>query len=297
MQMKKILFALLMAGMSLTTMAQTRIVKGAVIDKDGNPLPGVKVEATNGAESTVTDADGTFELEVSQWLKSITVTYPGMKSHKQNLANYNGSEDVVIVRMKSGLNGTFRAYGGIGFATFSDDRDDDYTPGSSYSYEQKNRFAGKLGFGYEMQLAPSWYLIPSIEAAWKGCNAESNTSSRNGEHYLSILYLQVPVLVAYQFDLTNNSSLLLKAGPYFSYGLSGREKDEIKYPDGFQHSDEWDLFNDDGMKRFDIGLSVGAEYGFQKYFVGVNYELGFSEVHKEVGFKNRALFLNLGIKF
>ncbi|WP_417471148.1 carboxypeptidase-like regulatory domain-containing protein, partial [Leyella stercorea] len=42
-------------------MAQsTRIIKGAVVDKNGNPLPGATVEATNGAESTTVDADGTF---------------------------------------------------------------------------------------------------------------------------------------------------------------------------------------------------------------------------------------------
>lgn len=71
------MFAFLFVCMS--AMAQsTRVIKGAVIDKDGNPLPGAKVEATNGAESATVDADGTFSLEVSRWLKSATASYPGM---------------------------------------------------------------------------------------------------------------------------------------------------------------------------------------------------------------------------
>lgn len=81
--MKKLLFILVMACSSIVAVAQnTRVIKGAVVDKDGNPLPGAVVEATNGAESTVVDADGTFTLEVPIWLKSITAKYAGMNEKK-----------------------------------------------------------------------------------------------------------------------------------------------------------------------------------------------------------------------
>ena len=88
--MKKFFISLLLAGVSLTSLAQTtREVTGAVIDKNGNPLPGAKIEATGGAESTVTDADGTFHIEVSRWLKSLTATYPGMSKKKMKLGYQN----------------------------------------------------------------------------------------------------------------------------------------------------------------------------------------------------------------
>lgn len=88
--MKKTVLTLLFVGAAAMTMAQsTKTVKGAVIDLNGNPLPGAKVEATGGAESTVTDADGTFSLEVSQWLKSLSVTYPGMNKKKMGIKSDN----------------------------------------------------------------------------------------------------------------------------------------------------------------------------------------------------------------
>lgn len=88
--MKKTVLTLLFTGAVAMTMAQTaKTVKGAVIDVNGNPLPGAKVEATGGAESTVTDADGTFSLEVSQWLKSLSVTYPGMNKKKMSIKSDN----------------------------------------------------------------------------------------------------------------------------------------------------------------------------------------------------------------
>lgn len=64
----------------------TKIVKGAVIDKNGNPLPGAVVEATGGAESAVVDADGTFSIEVPVWLKSLTAKYAGMKDNKKKIS-------------------------------------------------------------------------------------------------------------------------------------------------------------------------------------------------------------------
>lgn len=71
---------LALALVSTAAMAQsTRIIKGAVVDKNGNPLPGATVEATNGAESTTVDADGTFSLEVSRWLNTATARYAGMR--------------------------------------------------------------------------------------------------------------------------------------------------------------------------------------------------------------------------
>lgn len=78
--MRKIFFMLALALASTAAMAQsTRIIKGAVVDKNGNPLPGATVEATNGAESTTVDADGTFSLEVSRWLNTATARYAGMR--------------------------------------------------------------------------------------------------------------------------------------------------------------------------------------------------------------------------
>lgn len=91
--MKKLFLLLLIWGVSLNVCAQTRQVKGAVVDKNGNPLPGARVEATGGAESTITDADGTFSIEVSQWLKSLTATYNGMSKKKLNILGHN---DVVF---------------------------------------------------------------------------------------------------------------------------------------------------------------------------------------------------------
>lgn len=76
--MKKILMLMALVICALGVNAQnTKVITGAVIDKNGNPLPNALVEATGGAESVSTDADGSFRIEVPIWLKSLTARYAG----------------------------------------------------------------------------------------------------------------------------------------------------------------------------------------------------------------------------
>lgn len=65
----------------------TKVITGAVIDKNGNPLPNALVEATGGAESVTTDADGSFRIEVPIWLKSLTAKYAGLQDKQIKIKN------------------------------------------------------------------------------------------------------------------------------------------------------------------------------------------------------------------
>lgn len=96
----------------------TKVITGAVIDKNGNPLPNALVEATGGAESVTTDADGSFRIEVPIWLKSLTAKYAGFQDKKIKL-NHN---DQIIFEMKPKTGSWFldAAYAiNFGDATFS----------------------------------------------------------------------------------------------------------------------------------------------------------------------------------
>ena len=94
--MKKIFLMFAVCAMSIAASAQTtRVLKGAVIDKDGNPLPGATVNATGGSEVTTVDADGSFSMEVPIWLKRATAQYAGMKDKTVRIKGQD-----VIFRMK-----------------------------------------------------------------------------------------------------------------------------------------------------------------------------------------------------
>ena len=81
--MKNIIIMLFIFAACITANAQTsRVIKGAVVDKDENPLPGAKVMTINGSQETKVNTDGTFSLEVPIWTESLIARYSGMSDKK-----------------------------------------------------------------------------------------------------------------------------------------------------------------------------------------------------------------------
>lgn len=136
--MKKYIMLLLLAVATLGASAQsTRVVSGAVIDKNGNPLPGATVSATGGAETTLTQSDGTFSLEVPIWLKSLTASYAGMDDKKLR-TDFNRD---MIFTMKPAFNKAWFINATAGCSI------------GDYSYLNLGFMAGRLGkWGYYAKL-------------------------------------------------------------------------------------------------------------------------------------------------
>lgn len=63
---------------SMLAQENFKAVKGYVIDKNGNPIPGAEVMAPGGGESAITDSDGSFQMNVHPLLKKLSATYDGM---------------------------------------------------------------------------------------------------------------------------------------------------------------------------------------------------------------------------
>ena len=74
---------------------RTKIVKGVVIDKNGYPVVGATVQAAGGNVNTTVANDGTFSMEVPEWLKTITVEKPGYRRSKKKV-----DDDEMLFRMK-----------------------------------------------------------------------------------------------------------------------------------------------------------------------------------------------------
>ena len=142
--MKKVFFMLALALTSTAAMAQsTRIIKGAVVDKNGNPLPGATVEATNGAESTTADADGTFSMEVSRWLNTATARYAGMR--KKTLEVQDG-DMVFRLSPKFEMDWFLNVVSGV--VTIESHAFNTDVPNTTYSLGLMGGFLGKNWGGY-----------------------------------------------------------------------------------------------------------------------------------------------------
>ena len=74
----------------------------------------------------------------------------------------------------------------------------------------KNVFSYKVGLSYDWGLSESFSIIPGVQFATKGFKSEAIDGD------VSMSYLQIPILAAYKFDLTDDMKLVVKAGPYVS---------------------------------------------------------------------------------
>lgn len=77
--MKKTLMLLCLLLASFSYVAAQHVAKGKVVDADGNPIPGVKVEIKGSTVSTLTELDGTFELQSETPFKKVRLMYSGMQ--------------------------------------------------------------------------------------------------------------------------------------------------------------------------------------------------------------------------
>ena len=75
--------------------AQSRIVMGTVKDKEGLPIAGAIVQEKGVTNTTLTDADGKFSIEVRMGNK-ITITMKGYKVKEVSIDDANGLNNIIL---------------------------------------------------------------------------------------------------------------------------------------------------------------------------------------------------------
>lgn len=165
--------------------------------------------------------------------------------------------------------------------------------------DNKAIFVGKVGAGIELPISQNFSVMPSLELALKGGKLQFDDETQK----INTIYIQLPVMAAYRFALSDRLNMTVKAGPYFAYGLSGKGK----YNDG-EDSDEFDIFSDKDMggnaaNRFDIGGIAGVDFEYHRFVVGAEFEYGFTDFYKRNNqgysckMKNMAAYVTVGYKF
>ena len=116
-------------------------------------------------------------------------------------------------------------------------------------------------------------------------------------------YLEIPVLASYRYAVKDNLRFQFDLGPYFAYGLHG--KDKKKYTSDMHGVSDTEteikLFSGDNkqLKRFDFGLRFGPQVTWNnKLSASLAYEFSIIDISKmggRVGLGN--FMINLGYTF
>ena len=124
----------------------------------------------------------------------------------------------------------------------------------------------KLGIGMDYAFTDSWSFQSGLMFASKGFKVKEDGWKATQRP----IYLDIPLLAAYKFNITDDIKFVIDAGPYLAIGLGGKYKDD--------DDDDWKVFDDEGSnwKRFDLGIQwgIGVELG-EHYLVNFTGQNGF----------------------
>lgn len=147
----------------------------------------------------------------------------------------------------------------------------------------KSKIAFKVGATYDFNISENFSVIPGAELVCKGYGLEWVDGDI---HTYSI---QIPVLAAYKFAVTDEINLVAKAGPYVSYGLFGSDIGEGE--------ESFNVYDDGWGERLDAGIIAGVSAEFGKWSVGLQYSRGFMKAIEDVKAYNQAYGVTVGYKF
>lgn len=109
---------------------------------------------------------------------------------------------------------------------------------------------------------------------------------------VGLTYLELPILIKYGVQVSDDIAVLPYIGPYFSYGFAGKYKNKAL---GISDS-SYDTF-----KHWDMGFKVGCGAEYNKLYAELGYQFGVANIAKEnpgdLDAKGHALYLNIGVNF
>ena len=212
---------------------------------------------------------------------------------------------------------------------------EDWSLPEGVKYHYKPGF--QIGVVGEYAFNESFALQPGIVFATQGSvykRSYDQSVTRNYNYYEFIFnseynykssanynYIQIPVNAQYKLDL-GGTKLLLQAGPYIGYAISGKSKweetwgitsvfTEYRDPDldywkSFFDFEEWartgdsktEFGSEEGkMNPFDYGIGFGVGLEFGAIQVGLGYNLGLADHNNNEEFINKHRGLSLTITY
>lgn len=148
-----------------------------------------------------------------------------------------------------------------------------------------------LGVGMDYGFSENWSLQSGLMISSKGYKVKDYAKVRP-------IYLDIPILAAYKFNISDNTKFVINAGPYLAFGLGGKCK--------FDEGGDYKLFKgEDGedaeYSRFDLGIQygIGLEIG-DHYLVNLTGQNGFIcpfDIDEGDKPKNMTFSIGVGYRF
>ena len=118
--------------------------------------------------------------------------------------------------------------------------------------------------------------------------------AKNSDYNITHNNLEIPLVIKYGIQATNEIAVLPFFGPYFAYGVSTDESLKNEYA----------KLNDIRVNRNHMGFKIGCGAEYNKLYAEVGYQFGVTNIiddefaaGKDKSARNNALFINVGVNF
>lgn len=181
----------------------------------------------------------------------------------------------------------------------------------------------RLGVAADIPIIESLHFEPSLNFVTrpsKRTGVDVDYDSYSGEYdYCAwtrkypFSYLEIPLLISYRYNFSEDWGWRVNLGPYIAYGLGGK----YKYSDTDGETESQKLFGEEknsygdkwtNFKRLDVGLMFGTGVTYRNFLLEVGYQIGFTNINKDrfwkgyyedkrASVKNDGVYVQLGYNF
>ena len=114
---------------------------------------------------------------------------------------------------------------------------------------------------------------------------------KDKNQYAELNYLEIPILMKYGVQVSDDIAVLPFIGPTFALGIAGQTKSLATNEE--KHS------SFDDCNRADVGIKLGCGAEYNKLYLELGYQFGITNIskHDNLSGHNGAFFVNIGMNF
>jgi len=174
----------------------------------------------------------------------------------------------------------------------------------------------QFGVGMDYFFTDHWGIQPSLMIISKGLKSNGDLYRGDMTEYVyyypnafysetvNRMYMEMPVMLAYRFNVSSTVKLVFNGGGYVSYGIGGKYRFNVTMFEGGTAEKTSGSSFDEGTHRLDFGLGAGTALEYKnRYTVSLFGEWGLKDTFKSVYTQrtikrsNQTYGLNIGYKF
>lgn len=166
-----------------------------------------------------------------------------------------------------------------------------------------------FGVTTEFAISKNFVIEPGLLLSTKGFRTKELTYILHPKFTYNFNYIEIPINFIYKIDL-GNAKVLISAGYYFSYAISGKVKANQTVYFSWNsnlYEEKIDVGNKemDQLKPFDSGVNMGVGIEINKITIGIQYGLGLPNISAARwgiwsngdNISNRVIGISAGYKF